>query len=64
MARILAHDPLLLSPALGASLLGGQVPVVAGAGRSEHRAHPLHAEVDAVVGDEVPAGAHFTSRAK
>lgn len=61
----LAHGPLLLGLAPGAGLPGGQMPAVAGAGRSEHPADPLDAEVGAVVGDEGPAaGAHFISRAK
>ena len=34
----LAHGPLLLGPTLSAGPLGGKVPVVAGAGRSEHPA--------------------------
>ena len=34
----LAHGPLLLGLALSAGLLGGKVPAVAGAGRSEHPA--------------------------
>jgi hypothetical protein len=61
----LVHGLLLLGLALGAGGLGGQVAVVAGAGRPEHPADPLDAEVGAVVGDEDPAvGCHFTSRAK
>jgi hypothetical protein len=61
----LGHGPFLPGLALGAGLLGGQVPVVAGARCPQHPADPLDAEVGAVVGDEVPAvGSHFTSRAK
>lgn len=60
-----APGPLLLGPPLGAGLFGGQMTVVAGAGRSAHPADRLHAEIGAVLGDEVPAvGAYFTSRAK
>lgn len=58
----LGRGPPLLGPAFHTFLCGGQVPVEAGAGRPQHPADPLDAEVGAVLGDEVSAaGAHFTS---